>query len=205
MNSEVYINSLKKNLAKMSEDEKNDAIEFYSEYIQDAGFKDISDIEQELGTPKQLARKIMADNAIKNDNLKSKKGQKNGMFENTKTIWLVILAILATPVAIPVLIVMLGLMIGLFAVLFGFILTIIFLIIFGIIFTGVIFIFGVSLIGTKTLFGLGLIGLGFAIIGLSIVIFSGIYLFIAWLIQVISQTFRNIYAKSNKNQYESED
>ncbi|MCF6515324.1 DUF1700 domain-containing protein [Lactobacillus sp. S2-2] len=205
MNSEVYINSLKKSLSKVSEDEKNDAIEFYSEYIQDAGFENISDIEKELGTPKQLARKIIADNAIKNDDIKSKKGERSGMFENTKTIWLVILAILATPVAIPVLIIILALMIGMFAALFGFIVSIICLIIVGVIFTGVIFIFGVSLIGTKSLFGLGLIGLGFAIIGLTIVIFSGLYLFISWLIQVIAQAFRNIYEKSNKSQHESED
>ena len=50
----------------LPDDEIDDIVEFYSEYLADAGI-DTSEIEQELGTPRQLALKILVDHSIKEE------------------------------------------------------------------------------------------------------------------------------------------
>lgn len=74
---EKYLMDLAANLAKLPDADRQDALEFYQEYLADAGLETCSDIEASLGTPKALSRKIMADQFVK-DNEQPAKGQPHG-------------------------------------------------------------------------------------------------------------------------------
>lgn len=57
---EQYIEELKGYLSPLSSEERQSALDFYDEYIADAGFTTISAIVDKLGTPQQLSREIIA-------------------------------------------------------------------------------------------------------------------------------------------------
>lgn len=57
---EQYISELKGYLTPLSHDDQQAALDFYDEYIADAGFTTISAIVDKLGTPQQLSREIIA-------------------------------------------------------------------------------------------------------------------------------------------------
>ncbi|MEE6710785.1 DUF1700 domain-containing protein [Pediococcus acidilactici] len=100
-----YIDELKSHLTKLTTEEQSDVINFYTEYLEDAGIKTYAAAVDKLGTPVQLARKVLADYSIKasqtmNDTdtqTHSKQPQRD-----VRTIWLIILALLsfATPMGL---------------------------------------------------------------------------------------------------------
>lgn len=57
---EQYIEELKDYLSPLSSEDRQSALDFYDEYIADAGFSTISAIVDKLGTPQQLSREIIA-------------------------------------------------------------------------------------------------------------------------------------------------
>ena len=69
-----YINDLSIYLRQLADEERNDALEFYDEYIADAGLETRTAIEERLGTPRQLSHKILADYSIKANNESIKEG-----------------------------------------------------------------------------------------------------------------------------------
>lgn len=68
-----YINDLSIYLRQLTDEERNDALKFYDEYIADAGLETRTAIEERLGTPRQLSHKILADYSIKAIMNRSKK------------------------------------------------------------------------------------------------------------------------------------
>ena len=60
MTIEAYLAQLRQQLAQLTEDERADVLDFYTEYIEDAQLT-ADDVLVRLGTPRQLARKILAD------------------------------------------------------------------------------------------------------------------------------------------------
>lgn len=63
-----YISELKSFLAPLTAEERTDALDFYNEYIEDAGYDNYQQIIKELGNPRQLSHKILADYSIKANN-----------------------------------------------------------------------------------------------------------------------------------------
>lgn len=61
MDKARYLVELEKFLHSLSSDEKEDALEFYDEFITDADLKTRAEIEAKLGTPEQLSQKIISD------------------------------------------------------------------------------------------------------------------------------------------------
>lgn len=59
-----YILQLKQNLVNLPNSDMQDVVEFYQEFLLDGNYHNESEIIAELGTPKQLARKIMADYSV---------------------------------------------------------------------------------------------------------------------------------------------
>lgn len=101
-----YIEELKALLAQLDPEERNDVLDFYTEYLQDGKFVTYNDCVRELGTPRQLARKVLADYSIKNLSATAQAGSRvNKPKEDVKTIWLIVLAVLSTPITIPLAIV----------------------------------------------------------------------------------------------------
>ena len=82
----------------MPEEDKLDPIEYYSEYIDDLNLPPDSDICIHLGSPKEVARQIIADTTERRIDEQQEKQTTKGF---GKIIWLTILGIFASPVALP--------------------------------------------------------------------------------------------------------
>lgn len=98
MNKEEYLSELNKELKKMPEEERRNAIQYYIEYFDDAGVENSERVIIELGTPKDVANQILSDYAIKMVNAPAVPFSKKSA---GKLKWLLI-AILVSPIALPV-------------------------------------------------------------------------------------------------------
>lgn len=102
MNREQYIRELSGCLKGLSAEDREDAIRFYEDYIEESGLGDSATIEESLGTPKEVARKIVGDCVEKQIDRQS---ENPDLKNSKKTVWLILLAIMASPVALPLMIV----------------------------------------------------------------------------------------------------
>ncbi|CDO17018.1 Conserved hypothetical membrane protein [Streptococcus gallolyticus] len=92
-----YLAKLDKYLRKLPKEDYQEAMDYFSEYFEEAGPENEAQVIAELGTPKEAARDIISrllDEKII-DQEKRPKGSR------VSVVWLAILAILATPVALP--------------------------------------------------------------------------------------------------------
>lgn len=96
MNRQEYLDALKNELRKMPKAELTKVLEYYSEYFDEAGVENEQMAIEELGAPPNIASQIFTETAIKSME-EPVKSVKSGL----NTIWLIILAIFASPVALP--------------------------------------------------------------------------------------------------------
>jgi len=98
MDKREFMGSLEKHLRYLPKDDKKDALEYYSEYIEDIGFQGNEDICSKLGDPKDIAKNIIAECSQKHiDERNEKKSAKNG----AAVVWMTILMIFSLPVTLP--------------------------------------------------------------------------------------------------------
>ncbi|MCP9331969.1 DUF1700 domain-containing protein [Lentilactobacillus hilgardii] len=156
-----YIEELKAMLTQLGAQEQSDVLDFYTEYLQDGQFVTYTDCVRELGTPRQLARKVLADYSIKNLNTASQSGSRaNKPKDDVKTIWLIALAVLSTPITIPLAFGAVGLFIAAIAVAVG-ILAAIFGVGFGVIFGGLVsLVTGLGVVSNNFWVGIFYLGVG---------------------------------------------
>ena len=64
MNTQEYINELKLHLRKLDDEDREDAISYYFEYLAEAGPDGAADAMERLGSPAKLAAGIRADQAM---------------------------------------------------------------------------------------------------------------------------------------------
>ncbi|HPE38664.1 MAG TPA: DUF1700 domain-containing protein [Bacillota bacterium] len=138
MNKEQYISKLATHLRGMPKEDRDEAIAFYSEYLDDAGVENEEATIASLGTPRELARKIFIECVDKNyvEQVNSEDDRESDINEiatsdnretetktkknNMSTVWVVLLAIFALPFSpIPI-----ALSIVAFAVLLSILITI---------------------------------------------------------------------------------
>lgn len=132
MNKTEYLNELSKYLKRVPKQDLDDALEYYEEYFEEAGEENEQKIIEELGTPKDLAKKIIIECVDKNfsEDYEEKalstevvssenKEEKKGL-----SPWLILAAIFALPFS-PI---VLALLIVLLTVVFAIVVTIISLI-----------------------------------------------------------------------------
>lgn len=62
MNKEEYLNILRTELSRLPREERDNVMEYYTEYFDEAGEDKVSDVIMELGSPYELAAKIMREN-----------------------------------------------------------------------------------------------------------------------------------------------
>lgn len=105
MNKKEFVKELRRNMQGISFEEQEDAIAYYEEYIDEGGIENEEATIKSLGDPKEIAKKIRLDNALK-------KPAKNSR-EGISKLWVVILAIFAAPMALPLIAGMFGLLISL--------------------------------------------------------------------------------------------
>ena len=193
---DTYIDEFEIYLHQLSDKEKQDVLEFYREYIIDANLQSSDAIINELGTPKHLARKVLADYSIKMSeenyqNVDNGPMTSNQRFsKNLKMIGLVILALMASPVAImiaiiliPLILLFLGLGV-LFVLLFLFMIAMSVVGGIGSIFVGLSVIF--QSFGTTVFY----VGMGLLILGADFFIIPIIVALLKWFFSVIVIFFR---------------
>ena len=190
-----YINDLSIYLRQLTDEERNDALEFYDEYIADAGLETRTAIEERLGTPRQLSRKILADYSIKANNESIKEGHPASPHSSWRVFWWVLVAIITSPITFGLGIALLAVLLAAGGIALSLIVGIVALI-FGVAVIAIVSLYiGIGLLATNLFSGLFYLGLGLTLIGLFLVCLPLIY----WLIRVIVQGIANfakfIYAK----------
>ena len=60
MNKQAFMQELEYRLRHLTDDDRLDALEYYSEYIDDLNLPPEGDVCVHLGTPKEVARQIIA-------------------------------------------------------------------------------------------------------------------------------------------------
>ena len=120
MNTQDYINELKNQLRKLPDEDREDAISYYFEYLADAGPEGAAEAMKKLGSPADLAAGIRADQAMLD--LEEEQENKGGktVRHGVRAVWLAGLAavprtILAGFVTVIIIIVFFAVMIALFA------------------------------------------------------------------------------------------
>lgn len=96
MNKDEFLAGLKKSLKRLPPEDAADAVEYYEEYLEDAGPENEAAALGAWGSPERVASQIAAEYAMKR--VDEQPSAKKGL----STAWVVILAIFASPVAIPV-------------------------------------------------------------------------------------------------------
>ena len=189
-----YISELEHYLSDIPAKERQDVVEFYREFLLDGDFVRRSTIESELGTPKQLARKILADYSI-SDIPKDNQHETNS---NLKRIWYILMGLFAAPIGIPLLFILFIICAVCFAFLIAFIAVVIaFIVVFG-----TILIKSIALLFTSN-WAIGCFHLGRIIIGVGIVFILSplIAKFINMLITKLTIFMRYLGKKLFKKRY----
>ena len=118
MSRHEFIDELKRRLRKLPYDEIKEAVDYYEGYFDDAGEENEQAALDELGSPAAVASQIIANFAVKEADVDKP------VKKNWRSIWLVILALFASPIAVPVALavgaVALALVISLLAVIISF-------------------------------------------------------------------------------------
>ncbi|MDR2296575.1 MAG: DUF1700 domain-containing protein [Clostridiales Family XIII bacterium] len=109
MNRKEFMAELERQLARIDDREREEALAYYNEYFDEAGPENEARVIAELGSPVRVAAQIKADAAVKGMGDAEAPSVKKGM----STIWFVILGILALPIALPIVFAVFALGIGL--------------------------------------------------------------------------------------------
>ncbi|MFC6274711.1 DUF1700 domain-containing protein [Levilactobacillus tangyuanensis] len=192
-----YFQAVTKLLGKLTADERADVIAYYQEYLFDAGIKSYDDAVNELGSPRSLARKVLADYSIKVSDQETSAGDSQTNVKRAKTnvrmVWLIILALLSTPVTIPILLVILLLLLAFGCVVFGLMVAAVATFV-SLIAAGVVTLFvGVATVIAAPWTGLFYIGMGLTILGANWLVWLVIKWIGSWLIWGISWLAKKIY------------
>lgn len=184
MNKTEFIKELESRLKYVPKEDRDDAISYYNEYLNEMELSDSEDVTAKLGTPKDVAKEILDNVTTKaieaQQETKSVKG-------SGKVVWLVILGIASLPISLPLACVgfaiALTLMITVFAIILAFAIAAI-----AIVFAGFVSLFGVFAapgFSNKLI----CLGLGAVLIGLGIfAVFGTIELF-KLIIKLIGKAF----------------
>lgn len=182
-------------LAQLQSDEREEVVEFYREYLLDADIHEYDDCVAELGTPKQLARKVLADYSIRlNENLNGETISKTQRSKaGVRAIWWVILALISTPITIPALLVVLLALFVVAVLAFSAIVVVIALVLTAIGLAFSMLVAGVGIITQSVWAACFYIGGGLTIIGLGLLIAPLIIWFINLIIQGTATLVQRLY------------
>ncbi len=137
MNKAEFLEELSHKLRGLPEDDRQDAIRFYTDLIEDAGLREDEDVTPLTGSPEDAGRKILEETMDrKYTSFKKEKGYKKSKSAGSM-LWVMILGIFAAPIALP-------LAIAAFAVIFALVVS------FGAVCFG-LFVGGIAAIGSAFL------------------------------------------------------
>ncbi|HAT54377.1 MAG TPA: hypothetical protein DCW31_03905 [Lactobacillus sp.] len=205
MTTDAYLNELRRRLHGLSDSERADVMDFYTEYIEDANLTSGDAVVDKLGSPKRLARKVLADYSIKENETAEQKGEQRTPRSNATMVWMIVLAVLSTPVTIPAAIAIVAVLIAVVAVAValvgsGLVIAVV-LIGGGIAVAGVSLYTGVYMMFTNVLVGVAYLGIGLTGIGAVLILIPLCFYILRFLIQISANFIRFLYRKfSNRRQ-----
>ncbi len=83
----------------MPKEDREDALTFYSEYLEDYGFAENEDVTAKIGTPKEVAKNMIAEITMKHiDSNEEKKSAK----KTAVIVWIAIISIFSLPISLPI-------------------------------------------------------------------------------------------------------
>lgn len=108
-----YLAQLHKYLKKLPKEDYDDAMEYFTEYFDEAGVENEEQVIAELGDPKEAAHELLT-------NLLGKKVHhaERQMSHSRHILWIAILAMLASPIAFPIALLIFALVITLLCLFF---------------------------------------------------------------------------------------
>lgn len=173
-----YIQALQRLLMQLTTAEQQDVVAYYREYLQDAGITTYQEAVAALGTPQAVARKALADYSIKLNERAADMGttetDRQGTKENVRLIWVIILALLTSPVTIPIVLVLGALIVAAGAVIFALVVTGITLLITGFVGGAVGLVVGLTMLFKTPAIGAFYLGLGLTAVGTSWLVTRGV-------------------------------
>ena len=98
MNKAAYLKELDKRLKYIPKEDREDAIEYYTELMSDMGLDEAEDVEASLGSAKEAAKKILDECTNKHIEAYEEKKTLKG---HATVVWLSILGALSLPVSLP--------------------------------------------------------------------------------------------------------
>lgn len=171
MNRQEFMNRLAAELSKLPKEEIRAAMDYYSEYFDEAGPDREEETIRELGGPSKVATQIKADYAVRQ--LDSENGRQTTRKGLSAVLW-VILGIFAAPVAFPVAIalgaVAFAVFVSIFIVIIALLASLIAFCAGGIALVGI----GFAGLGGSIASGMMLIGMGLVAAGLTAVLCVGV-------------------------------
>ena len=161
-----YLAKLDKYLRKLPKEDYQEAMDYFSEYFEEAGPENEAQVIAELGTPKEAARDIIS-RLLDEKIIDQEKTPKS----RVSMVWLAILAVIITPVALPLALVLFLAVITILALGVAAIAVVLSL---GVAFltSGIYMLFdswsylNISFSATALSFGLGLLALGLSLLAL---------------------------------------
>lgn len=181
LTKEEYLSQLQKYLRRLPKQDYEDAMEYFTEYFEDADEAGAADLMADLGTPKEAAREIISNLLDKKmeDPLDGEIDDKTGKLRKglgKHAVWIAILLILAAPIGVPMILALLLVLAAFLLCLIGVLICIILLSICVIILGGKMLMAGVvaasaSISGLILLLGCGLLGIGLGILGLVLTVY----------------------------------
>ena len=194
MNTNEYIKNLSYHLRKMPAQEREDAISYYREYLEDAGIQTEEEAVSIFGPAPQLAAGIKADSAMRDFDEGAPKVKKG-----ISAVWLAILGVFAIPVGVPLAIAAFVIIIAILIVIFSVIISFFAVAISFIAGGAASIILGFWVITSGPMTTLFLIGSGLVLMALGYFI----WIFMVWLSKVslkgIATLFNRIrYGKENR-------
>lgn len=173
-----YLSQLNKYLKRLPAKDYQEAMEYFTEYFDEAGPENEQTVIEELGTPKEAAQEILHN--LLDKNINKQDANHKSYF---KAIWIGLLVLCASPIAIPIILTLL-------AILFAVVMTIISLLVAGFVMV-VSFILATavliweSLTLFQTSWAIALMGIGGAFLLLAFGLF--LWLIISGLVKLISR------------------
>lgn len=219
MNRSEFMEKLEEFLAELSPAERQEAIEYYNSYLDDAGIGNDDKVPESIGTPEEVAKQLkrsilnpdidfMADEKVnynapkKSFEKKSNTNQGKRKISNGELAVIIIGVVLTSPIWFSLIVGVLSLIFGIcmavIGVLFGFFVAAICLVIVGI----CLGVAGISIMFTETAAGMGLIGAGCIVLALGIIavvlIINCMVVFFPWLIRFIEKMIGKIKKNGGK-------
>ncbi|MEG2638778.1 MAG: DUF1700 domain-containing protein [Clostridiales bacterium] len=187
MNRKEFLAELYTALGKLPDEERNNAISYYNEYFDEAGIGNEEETIKSLGPIKEIAARLNAEFAMK-EMEENPKSTKKGL----SAVWIVILAILATPIALPLgclafafILIVLCMALGVICTIWGAALSCIL--------GGIVGIFGLIFFGLGSFSSiLMMVGLSLVVIGLGILLVFAAYWITKWTFRGVAYLFNNI-------------